>query len=131
MEKKVEFMFQPLELAVHSQATSHRHFLDCECRHRNWRRHYLKLENNVGKIDYGLHMEKRMDSHLQCDFMLSNIFKLMFLMLVSICGMNRCLIFGDWDLLVLQCSHNKSIKTKKEWKWIFQTMSFTSVLQTY
>lgn len=72
-------------MAVHSQATSDRlrHFLDYECRHGNLRRHNLRLENSIGKIGYGLHTEKTMDSHLQCDFMLSTIFKLMFLMLVS------------------------------------------------
>lgn len=60
MGKKVEFMFQPLELAVHSQATPHRHrhFLDYECRHRNLRRHNLKLENSIGRIGYGLHKEE-------------------------------------------------------------------------
>lgn len=42
--------------------------------------------------------------------------------------MNRCLIFGDCDPLMLHCNNKKSIKRKKEWKWIFQTMSFTSVL---
>lgn len=72
--------------AVHNQATSHRlrHFLDCECRQGKLRGHNLKLENNIGKIGYGLHMEKSMDSHLQWDFVLSTIFKLLFLMLISV-----------------------------------------------
>lgn len=82
----MECIFQPLELAVHNQATSHklRHFLDCKCMHGNWGRQNLKLENNTGKINYGLHTEKSMDSHLQCDLMLGTIFKLMFLMMVSV-----------------------------------------------
>lgn len=132
MGKKAEFMFQPLELAVHSMATSHRHrhFLYWECRHRNLRGHNLKLENNIGKIGYSLHKGKSMDSHLQCDFMLEQHFQVDVLN-AGTCGMNGYLIFGDYDLLMLHCNQSISIKKKKEWKWVFQTVSFTSVTQTY